>query len=238
MGPPSATSRSQLSACGKGNAPWQHRRSRLQSLVRAAELQGNRGSQRRHGSIQRQGERALAWNIVPCTACLPSLYIISVIRRFLFRKSGGPDSICTLNRPPLKPCTPNLAPRGHLSLLGLARLLWPVWVDSYRFADRGEMAEWLKAHAWKACIPQGIQGSNPCLSATFAFQPALHPTLPICFAPLRRWTSLLCGLPGYTQRTQGHLTGHHMLTKPANAIMEFEVPCPVARQCCGSLRSW
>jgi hypothetical protein len=30
----------------------------------------------------------------------------------------------------------------------------------------GEMAEWLKAHAWKACIPQGIQGSNPCLSAS------------------------------------------------------------------------
>jgi hypothetical protein len=30
------------------------------------------------------------------------------------------------------------------------------------------MAEWLKAHAWKACIPQGIQGSNPCLSAIIA----------------------------------------------------------------------
>ncbi len=29
------------------------------------------------------------------------------------------------------------------------------------------MAEWLKAHAWKACIPQGIQGSNPCLSAKY-----------------------------------------------------------------------
>jgi hypothetical protein len=29
----------------------------------------------------------------------------------------------------------------------------------------GEMAEWLKAHAWKACVPQGTQGSNPCLSA-------------------------------------------------------------------------
>ena len=27
------------------------------------------------------------------------------------------------------------------------------------------MAEWLKAHAWKACLPQGNQGSNPCLSA-------------------------------------------------------------------------
>ena len=27
------------------------------------------------------------------------------------------------------------------------------------------MAEWSKAHAWKACVPQGTQGSNPCLSA-------------------------------------------------------------------------
>jgi hypothetical protein len=36
--------------------------------------------------------------------------------------------------------------------------------------SRGEMAEWLKAHAWKACIPQGIQGSNPCLSAKTSFQ--------------------------------------------------------------------
>ena len=31
----------------------------------------------------------------------------------------------------------------------------------------GEMAEWLKAHAWKACILQkGIEGSNPSLSAS------------------------------------------------------------------------
>ena len=30
----------------------------------------------------------------------------------------------------------------------------------------GEMLEWLKRHAWKACIPQkGIGGSNPPLSA-------------------------------------------------------------------------
>ncbi len=28
------------------------------------------------------------------------------------------------------------------------------------------MLEWLKRHAWKACIPQkGISGSNPDLSA-------------------------------------------------------------------------
>ena len=33
------------------------------------------------------------------------------------------------------------------------------------------MAEWLKAHAWKACIPQGIQGSNPCLSAILPAKP-------------------------------------------------------------------
>ena len=30
----------------------------------------------------------------------------------------------------------------------------------------GEMLEWLKRHAWKACIRQKcIRGSNPCLSA-------------------------------------------------------------------------
>lgn len=28
-----------------------------------------------------------------------------------------------------------------------------------------EVAEWLKAHAWKVCIPKGIEGSNPFLSA-------------------------------------------------------------------------
>ena len=38
-------------------------------------------------------------------------------------------------------------------------------IDSYNPHYRGEMAEWLKAHAWKACIPQGIQSSNLCLSA-------------------------------------------------------------------------
>ncbi len=34
------------------------------------------------------------------------------------------------------------------------------------FRPTGEMAEWLKAHAWKACVPQGTEGSNPSLSAT------------------------------------------------------------------------
>ena len=35
----------------------------------------------------------------------------------------------------------------------------------------GEMLEWLKRHAWKACIRQKcIRGSNPCLSAKRAGQ--------------------------------------------------------------------
>ena len=30
----------------------------------------------------------------------------------------------------------------------------------------GEMAEWFKAHAWKACVVKATVGSNPSLSAT------------------------------------------------------------------------
>ena len=30
----------------------------------------------------------------------------------------------------------------------------------------GEVAEWFKAHAWTACLPKGIEGSNPFLSAS------------------------------------------------------------------------
>ena len=34
----------------------------------------------------------------------------------------------------------------------------------------GEMAEWLKAPAWKACILyKGIKGSNPFLSARYLY---------------------------------------------------------------------
>ncbi len=31
-----------------------------------------------------------------------------------------------------------------------------------------EVSEWLKEHAWKVCIPKGIEGSNPFLSAILA----------------------------------------------------------------------
>ena len=32
----------------------------------------------------------------------------------------------------------------------------------------GEVSEWSKEHAWKVCIPKGIEGSNPSLTATIA----------------------------------------------------------------------
>ena len=40
--------------------------------------------------------------------------------------------------------------------------------------NQGEMLEWLKRHAWKACILQkGIRGSNPRLSAEHSGQKEL-----------------------------------------------------------------
>ena len=41
------------------------------------------------------------------------------------------------------------------------------YVDAFLYVRRiGKMLEWLKRHAWKACIPlKGIGGSNPPLSA-------------------------------------------------------------------------
>ena len=47
-------------------------------------------------------------------------------------------------------------------------LVWAVGIISRYlepFQKPGEMQEWLNWHAWKACIPQGIEGSNPSLSA-------------------------------------------------------------------------
>ena len=39
--------------------------------------------------------------------------------------------------------------------------------EALKFTKLGEVAEWLKAHAWKVCIRQRIEGSNPSLSARF-----------------------------------------------------------------------
>jgi hypothetical protein len=49
---------------------------------------------------------------------------------------------------------------------------------------QGEVSEWPIEHAWKACLPQGNEGSNPSLSAFYYqsfnvggvlfFRPTLH----------------------------------------------------------------
>jgi hypothetical protein len=41
----------------------------------------------------------------------------------------------------------------------------------------GWVAEWSNAHAWKACLPQGNQGSNPCPSALFVLVIDRYPPL-------------------------------------------------------------
>ena len=38
----------------------------------------------------------------------------------------------------------------------------------------GEMAEWLKVHAWKACVLKGTESSNLSLSATLIPHPGKH----------------------------------------------------------------
>ena len=38
-------------------------------------------------------------------------------------------------------------------------------------ALNGEVAEWSKAHAWKVCIRQRIEGSNPSLTAIIIAYP-------------------------------------------------------------------
>ena len=43
---------------------------------------------------------------------------------------------------------------------------WRIIKKEYLCPLKGEVAEWSKAHAWKACEPQkGSKGSNPFLSA-------------------------------------------------------------------------
>ena len=42
--------------------------------------------------------------------------------------------------------------------------------QSRAFFHKGEMLEWLKRHAWKACkLQKGFRGSNPRLSAKLTY---------------------------------------------------------------------
>ena len=61
--------------------------------------------------------------------------------------------------------------RISLGALRLGRLSSKAWSGATRscatLRAHGEVAEWSKAHAWKVCIRQRIEGSNPSLSANF-----------------------------------------------------------------------
>ncbi len=65
----------------------------------------------------------------------------------------------------------------------------PVADSSY-----GEVSEWLKEHAWKVCIRQRIEGSNPSLTAIFKEELAcqcglfLLPVAPLTVWPVPRNT--------------------------------------------------
>ena len=50
--------------------------------------------------------------------------------------------------------------RSHRHGMMLGNSLAPALV-----VPPGEVSEWLKEHAWKVCIRQRIEGSNPSLSA-------------------------------------------------------------------------
>ncbi|ADP12872.1 Hypothetical protein EJP617_31910 [Erwinia sp. Ejp617] len=39
---------------------------------------------------------------------------------------------------------------------------------------QGEVSEWLKEHAWKVCIRQRIEGSNPSLTTIFKKKARIH----------------------------------------------------------------
>ena len=74
----------------------------------------------------------------------------------------------------------------------------------------GEMAEWLKAHAWKACVGQPTVGSNPTLSAISSQQPV----------PRRGVQGLLCSVPEAVQRTPGASLDRVSALKAARSSLE------------------
>jgi hypothetical protein len=64
----------------------------------------------------------------------------------------------------MKPLTVNAFRVSTLSA-AIGFFMRRIWYTHEDGLTAGEMAEWLKAHAWKACLPQGNVGSNPTLSA-------------------------------------------------------------------------
>ena len=59
-----------------------------------------------------------------------------------------------------------ISPRASVEILFRPSQITRHGVHDEATQFSGEMAERLKAHAWKACVPKGTVGSNPTLSAT------------------------------------------------------------------------
>src|SRR6266404_527579 len=68
----------------------------------------------------------------------------------------------------------------------------PTWVrlplSPLRRKSIGEMTEWPKVHDWKSCVPQGTQGSNPCLSSVCGTLKGSHTPSPARYDQ-RSWSS-------------------------------------------------
>ena len=58
-------------------------------------------------------------------------------------------------------CEPRQARKGATVAADSCAGVWLDWVATYS----GEVSERSKEHAWKVCIRQRIEGSNPSLSA-------------------------------------------------------------------------
>ena len=81
--------------------------------------------------------------------------------------------------------------KNFTSAQRLGRRSSNVWSGATRsyatLRAHGEVAEWSKAHAWKVCIRQRIEGSNPSLSAN------LNPTVSASSAPTPKTARCLAG---------------------------------------------
>ncbi len=103
-----------------------------------------------------EAHKAECVNVLDSLIYAPSLLIRTRLTRLNGYFKGILYEVC-LNAPESAKFT--------LTTMGLSPTLAPVPTASGR--QYGEVSEWLKEHAWKVCIRQRIEGSNPSLTAIF-----------------------------------------------------------------------
>jgi hypothetical protein len=87
----------------------------------------------------------------------------------------------------------------------------------------GEMAEWLKAHAWKACVLKGTVGSNPTLSA---IQSAVAETSRAHSGTVRENSAISRGLG---RRALSYPDRRRRFPRPIDAVIRGCLCCQVGR---------